>query len=209
MNLSLLRVTLVAAPLFKSCLQFTGHSFCIPHTSKARDSETDAVYSKAERMSWTWSIPRKTVKQVLNQEWFWTVEKLFIFSLPSNPVSPLMSFKGSHSLWNLPGVNLLLFTKGFPGGAVVKNPPAMQEAWFDPWVRKIPGEGHGNPLQYSLLENSMDRGAWWAILITKLIIHWSRGWSYTDQLIDHALITCLACTEHVADHTMITWLRMH
>ena len=25
-----------------------------------------------------------------------------------------------------------------------------------------PGEGHGNPLQYSCLENPMDRGAWWA-----------------------------------------------
>ena len=33
---------------------------------------------------------------------------------------------------------------------------------FDPWVRKIPGEGNGYPLQYSCLENSMDRGAWWA-----------------------------------------------
>ena len=32
---------------------------------------------------------------------------------------------------------------------------------FDPWVGKIPGGGHGNPLQYSCLENSMDRGAWW------------------------------------------------
>ena len=27
---------------------------------------------------------------------------------------------------------------------------------------KSPGGGHGNPLQYSCLENSMDRGAWWA-----------------------------------------------
>ena len=25
-----------------------------------------------------------------------------------------------------------------------------------------PGEGHGNPLQYSCLENSMDKGAWWS-----------------------------------------------
>ena len=33
---------------------------------------------------------------------------------------------------------------------------------FDPWVRKIPAEGNGNPLQYSCLENPMDRGAWWA-----------------------------------------------
>ena len=27
---------------------------------------------------------------------------------------------------------------------------------------KLPGGGHGNPLQYSCLENPMDRGAWWA-----------------------------------------------
>ena len=30
------------------------------------------------------------------------------------------------------------------------------------WVRKIPGKGNGNPLEYSCLENSMDRAAWWA-----------------------------------------------
>ena len=33
---------------------------------------------------------------------------------------------------------------------------------FDPWVRRSPGGGHGNPLQYSCLENLTDRGAWWA-----------------------------------------------
>ena len=31
---------------------------------------------------------------------------------------------------------------------------------FNPWIRKIPGGGNGNPLQYSSLENSMDGGAW-------------------------------------------------
>ena len=40
-----------------------------------------------------------------------------------------------------------------------KNLPAVQETKFDPWVRKFPGEGNGNPLQCSCLENSMDRGA--------------------------------------------------
>ena len=30
----------------------------------------------------------------------------------------------------------------------------------DPWVRKVPGEGNGTPLQYSCLENPMDGGAW-------------------------------------------------
>ena len=46
----------------------------------------------------------------------------------------------------------------------VKNLPAIQETSVDPWVGKIPGEGNGNPLQYSCLENPMDRGAWWAIV---------------------------------------------
>ena len=51
----------------------------------------------------------------------------------------------------------------YPGGSAVKNPPAMQEpqeTMFSPWVGKSPGE-HGNPLQYSCLENPIDRGAWW------------------------------------------------
>ena len=36
---------------------------------------------------------------------------------------------------------------------MVKNLPAMQETWFDPLVGKIPWRRHGNPLQYSYLEN--------------------------------------------------------
>ena len=35
-----------------------------------------------------------------------------------------------------------------------------KRCWFDPWVRKIPGVGNGNPLQYSCPDNSTDRGAW-------------------------------------------------
>ena len=42
---------------------------------------------------------------------------------------------------------------------MVKNLPAMWETEFDPWVGKIPGEGNGNSVQYSCLENPMDRGA--------------------------------------------------
>ena len=33
---------------------------------------------------------------------------------------------------------------------------------FDPWVRKIPWRRAWQPLQYSCLENPMDRGVWWA-----------------------------------------------
>ena len=34
---------------------------------------------------------------------------------------------------------------------------------FSPWLGRSPGEGNGNPLQYSCLENPMDRGAWWGV----------------------------------------------
>ena len=50
---------------------------------------------------------------------------------------------------------------GFPGGSVVKNPsPNTGNAGFIPGSGISTGEGNGNPLQYSCLENPMDRGAW-------------------------------------------------
>ena len=55
---------------------------------------------------------------------------------------------------------------GFPGGTVVKNLPAnagdTRDAGLIPGSGRFPGEGNGNPLQYSCLESSMDRGARWA-----------------------------------------------
>ena len=52
---------------------------------------------------------------------------------------------------------------GFPGGTVVKNTPANAgDEGLIPGSRRSPGEGNGNPLQYSCLENCMDRGAWQA-----------------------------------------------
>ena len=45
---------------------------------------------------------------------------------------------------------------------MVRNLSAMLETWVWSLGREDPGEGNGNPLQYSCLENSMDRGAWWA-----------------------------------------------
>ena len=45
----------------------------------------------------------------------------------------------------------------------LKRLPAMWETWVQSLGREdSPGEGNGNPLQYSCLENPMDRGAWWA-----------------------------------------------
>ena len=52
---------------------------------------------------------------------------------------------------------------GFPGGLVVKSSPANAgDMGLIPGLGRSPGEGNGNPLQYSCLGNLMDRGAWWA-----------------------------------------------
>ena len=49
----------------------------------------------------------------------------------------------------------------FPGGSAVKTPPANAGGLgLMPGSGRSPGERNGNPLQYSCLENSMDRGAW-------------------------------------------------
>ena len=59
----------------------------------------------------------------------------------------------------------LFKTTGFPGGAVVKNPPANagdeREMGSISGSGRFPGGGNGNLLQYSCLENSMDRGTGW------------------------------------------------
>ena len=59
-------------------------------------------------------------------------------------------------------------TWGFPGGASGKEPACQcrrcKRHSFDSWVGRSPGGGHGNPLQYSCLENPTDRGAWRAIV---------------------------------------------
>ena len=57
----------------------------------------------------------------------------------------------------------MLFIKCFPGGSDGKESACnVGDLGSIPGSGRFPGEGNGNPLQYSCLENSMDRGAWWA-----------------------------------------------
>ena len=63
--------------------------------------------------------------------------------------------------WALSLTSLGNLSMGFPGGSGVKNPPANAgDAGLILALRRSPGEGNGYPLQYSCLENPMDRGAW-------------------------------------------------
>ena len=57
----------------------------------------------------------------------------------------------------------LALIKGFPGGSEVKvSASNAGDPGSIPGSGRFPGEGNGNPLQYSCLKNPTDRGAWWA-----------------------------------------------
>ena len=78
----------------------------------------------------------------------------------------------------------LLQCMGFPGGSVVKNLPANAEDSGDMGLssrsERFPGGGNGNPLQYSCLENPMDRGtSWLQFMGLQKVSH--------DQMTEHTL----------------------
>ena len=57
-------------------------------------------------------------------------------------------------------------TDSFSGGSDNKEPTCnVEDLGLIPGLGRYPGEGHGNPLQYSDLENPMDRGAWQATVL--------------------------------------------
>ena len=71
----------------------------------------------------------------------------------------------------------MVFPMDFPSGLDDKESAYNAgDPGFIPGSGRSPGEGNSNPLQHSCLENSMDRGAWWAIV-------WGRKESdMTEQL---------------------------
>ena len=61
----------------------------------------------------------------------------------------------------------LFSSQGFPGGSDGKESTCnVGDPGSIPELGRSPGGGHGHPLQYSRLENPMDRGAWWATVHT-------------------------------------------
>ena len=58
---------------------------------------------------------------------------------------------------------------GFPCGSAGKESACnARDMGSIPGLGRSPGEGNGYPLQYSCLENSMDRGAWWVTELDRL-----------------------------------------
>ena len=98
----------------------------------------------------------------------------FTFIFHFHALEKEMPTHSSVLAWRIPGT-------GEPGGLPCMESHRVEHDWSDlaaaatstykgfpggsgsiPWLERAPGEGHGNPLQYSCLENSMDRGAWQA-----------------------------------------------
>ena len=81
----------------------------------------------------------------------------FFDILSTSPFSPV-----HWPLYSLPTC-LLIASLGFPGDSEVKaSACSAGDLASIPGSGRSPGEGNGNPLPYSCLENPMDRGAWWA-----------------------------------------------
>ena len=90
------------------------------------------------------------------------------------PPPGLLCCLGLHLPTLNPGCTLPIYDLNFPGGSEDKASACNAgDPGSIPGLRRSPGEGNGNPLQYSCLENPMDWGAWWATVhrVTK-----SRTW---------------------------------
>ena len=98
---------------------------------------------------------------------------------------PLEKGKATHSsilAWRIPWTVYSMGSQRvihdwmtFTSGWVVKNTLAnAADTGLIPGSGKSPGEGNGSPLQYSCLGNTMERGAWWAIVhgVTKELTQW-------------------------------------
>ena len=85
---------------------------------------------------------------------------------------------------------------GSPDGSMVKNPPVNAgDAGSIPGSGRSPGEGNGNLLQYSCLENSIGREAWWAKVhgVAKSqtwLSDWVHNWAHILDVIN---IDCKLC----------------
>ena len=81
----------------------------------------------------------------------------------------------------------MLLPRAFSGGSDGKeyacNAGDTKVTGLIPGLGRSPGEGNGNPLQYSCLENSLDRGAWWVTVhgVTVEWVSWADGFLTTDS----------------------------
>ena len=104
----------------------------------------------------------------------------------------------------LPGEISITSDMGFPGGSEGK----VGDLVSIPELGRYPGEGNGNPLQYSCLENPMDRGVWWATVhgVTKIRTRLS-NFTFTFTFRYEHDTTFMAESEEKLKSLLIKWKR--
>ena len=129
---------------------------------------------------WFMSIPPWNFSQPFRQD----------LMLPENSIPPFIPSIVLHFF--LINIGIIVFYSfffffvfsywGFPGGSEVKASAFNAgDLGSIPGLGRSPGEGNGNPLQYSCLENPIDRGAWWAI-VHRVAKSWTRLSDFTFTL---------------------------
>ena len=100
----------------------------------------------------------KTETKMIELTWFCSMEQDCINWRVEQKAAISLVIKTFCIIWKS-SVICMIFTSG----SVVKNPPANAgDAGLIPGSGRTPGEGNGTPLQYSWVENSMDKGTWQA-----------------------------------------------
>ena len=117
----------------------------------------------------------------------WNLTYCFLYWNISLPLTCLHCHLSVKTLGSVSISFLKLFSSSRVSQAVlvVKSPPAdaldIRDEGSIPGSGKSPGGGRGNPLQYSCLENPMDKGAWWATVHSV-----PKCWTQLKQLSSHA-----------------------
>ena len=113
--------------------------------------------------SWTCGV---TFWPFLNSSgWWWLISSVFLTRTSCHKTTHANGYYGAWPGWAgwISVLPLTIWEKYFTGGSEVKSSASNAgDPGSIPGSGRSPGEGNGNPLQYSCLENPMDRGAWWA-----------------------------------------------
>ena len=163
-----------------------GHGLCIAQASLC-------AQHLSHRTHCPYFPPTAPVQKGARLPMWWQDFRIFVVQGPipeslSQVTSNILSWCASTS-----GTNRLVVFTGFPGGSAVKNLPASaRDAALIPGLGRSPGGGNGNPLQYSCLENSMGRGAWWA-LVHGVEDSWARLATEHAHTVSTAAATNFSC----------------
>ena len=104
-------------------------------------------------------IEKQALKKMIYGKWIWIHWPNSFLHPVQYPPLKLSPFLHLQLIWGESPLGLLRWLSGKESAIQCRR---CKRHELDPWVRKIPGRRKWQPLQYSFLENPIDRGAWWA-----------------------------------------------